>query len=212
MAKITQPAEGDYLPISLEIRPWLKAAYVPGAIFSLPDNGFAMAHSVYWLDVTCTVGDEVWFYTRNLVHTSPEELTAHLEDFLAGEWPGWGLGDMYPDSSLWLTRKTFEQSVWYELELNLNISRVHGAMGDGWRVLFKLDDLDADQVRAFAHDLDRDFAAAQAGIAPDAACVPDGYGTLPFARRINARAYDIISAEYGDRLFDDEIYLKGFEE
>ena len=212
MAKITQPAEDDYLPISLEIRPWLKAAYAPDTIFSLPDNGFAMAQSVYWLDVTCTVGDEVLFYTRNLVHTSGEMLTTHAEAFFAGEWPGWGLGDMYPDSSLALTRKTYEQSVWYELELNLNVSRVFGALGDGWRVLFKLDDLDVNQVRAFLHELEQDFAAARSGHAPDPSAVPDGYGTLPFARRINARAYDVISAEYGAGLFDDEIYLNAFED
>jgi hypothetical protein len=190
----------------------LKAADVPGAIFSLSDDGFAMADSVYWLDVICAVSDEVLFYTRNLVHTSPEELTANVKAFFAGEWPGWGLGDMYPDSSLSLTRKTYEQSIWYELELNLNVSRVHGAMGDGWRVLFKMDDLDVNQARAFVNELDQEFAAARSGIAPDAAGVPEGYGTLPFARRINARAYDAISIEYGDRLFDDEMYLNAFED
>lgn len=212
MAKITQSAEEDHLAISLEIRPWLKAAYEPSTIFSLPDGGFTMAEHVYWLDVTYSVGDEILLYTRNLVYTSPETLTMHLEEFLAGEWPGIGLGDMYPDSSLWLKRQTFEQSFWYELELDLNVSRVFGAIGDGWRMVFKLTELGADQVRAFMKDLDQDFAAARSGIAPDPATVPDGYGTLPFARRLNARAYDVISADYGDRLFEDRMYLDAFED
>ncbi len=38
------------------------------------------------------------------------------------------------------------------------------------------------------------------------------YGALPFTRRINTRAHDVISTEYGDRLFDDEMYLNAFED
>ena len=146
------------------------------------------------------------------MHTSPDSLTEHVEQFLAGEWPGIGLGDMYPDSSLWIKRVTFQQSAWFELELDLNISRVFGAMGDGWRTIIKLTDLEPDQVRTFMHELDQDFAAARSGIAPDPASVPDGYGTLSFARRLNARAYDIISADYGDRLFEEQMYRDAFED
>ncbi len=213
MAKITQPAETDRLPVSLEVRPWLKAAYTPQTIFSLPDGGFTMAHSLYWLDVTCTVGANVLFYTRNLIQPFQDELkAADLEPLFTGEPEGWRLGGMYPDTSLTLKRQTFEQSVWYVLEIDLNVSRVFGARGDEWRVVFKLDEIDVNMARAFLQELEQEFATARSGVAPDPACVPDGYGTLPFARRINARAYDVISAEYGDRLFDDEMYLNAFED
>lgn len=206
-----QPAEDNHLPISLEVRPWLLAAITPGAIFSLPDDGFTMADKVYWLDVTCCVDGEVLFYTRNLIWTEQDTLLANAEAFLAGERPTWGLGDLYPDSSLKLKRESWKDFTWIDLEIDLNLSRVFGAMGDDWRTVFKLTDLDADQVRAFVQELEQDFAAARAGRAPDPASVPDGYGTLPFARRLNARAYDVISADYGDRLFEEEMYLKAFE-
>ena len=212
MARITNPGSVDGLPISFEIRPWLKAAYNPETIFSLPDGGFTMADSLYWLDVTCTAGEEVLFYTRNLVQAFGEFNAAHYEALFAGEREVMGLGDMYPDTSLTLKRQTFEHSVWYVLEIDLNVSRVFGASGDEWRMVFKLDEIDVNMARAFLQELEQEFAAARSGSAPDPAGVPAGYGTLPFARRINARAYDVISAEYGDRLFDDEMYRDAFED
>ncbi len=212
MARITNPGSVDRLPISFEIRPWLKAATSPQTIFSLPDGGFTMADSLYWLDVTCTVGEEVLFYTRNLVQAFGEFNAAHYEALFAGEREELGLGDMYPDTSLTLKRRTFEHAVWYVLEIDLNVSRVFGAIGDEWRMVFKLDEIDVNMARAFLQELEQEFAAARSGSAPDPAGVPAGYGTLPFARRINARAYDAISAEYGDRLFDDEMYRDAFED
>ena len=213
MAKIIDPGSVDRLPITLEIRPWLKAAYDPDISFSLPDEGFTMAHTLYWIDVTCTIGDEVLFYTRNLIQPFQDDWqAADQEGLFTGDFERWGLGDMYPDTFMVLKRETREEYVWYVLEIDLNIARVFGASGDSWRVTFKLDDLDADQARAFLQELEQDFAAARSGIAPDPAAVPDGYGTLPFARRINARAYDVISEEYGAGLFDDEMYLNAFED
>ena len=95
MAKITDPGDSRSLPMSLEVRPWLKAAYSPHTIFSLPDGGFTMANSLYWIDVTCTSGDEVLFYTRNLLQTSQDEFTAAgLEPLFTGEIEGWGMGDI----------------------------------------------------------------------------------------------------------------------
>jgi hypothetical protein len=54
MVKITQPAsdERDSNAISLEIRPWVKAAHSPAVMFSLPDSGGTSADSIYWIDVT----------------------------------------------------------------------------------------------------------------------------------------------------------------
>jgi SAM-dependent methyltransferase len=154
----------------------------------------------------------VLFYTRNLVQVSFGDFSAaDFEPMLAGEQEGWGLGDMYPDTSFGITRRTFEESVWYTLEIDLNVSRVFGATGDDGRMILKMD-ADEAQLRAFAQDLEREFAAARSGAVPDPAGVPEGYGTLPFARRINARAYDVISAEYGDRLFEDEMYRDAFED
>jgi SAM-dependent methyltransferase len=212
MAKITEPGDADHLPIPFEIRPWLKAATDPDIIFSLPDEGFTMAHTLYWIEVIGTVGDEVLFYARNLIQLFEADWqAAEVEGLFSGRFDKWGLGDMYPDSYLTLKRETHATSVWYTWEIDLNLARVFGATGDSWRVTFKVDDLEADQVRAFLQELAQDFASARSGHAPDAATVPDGYGTLPFARRINARAYDVISAEYGAGLFDDQIYRDAFE-
>ena len=214
MAKITQPAsdERNSAAISLEIRPWVKAAYGPAVMFSLPDSGGTSADSIYWIDVTWSVGGLVVFYTRNFIQHFGEFTAQDCEDLIQGKREGIGLGDMYPDSWLSIQRHAGEGGIWYGAEINLNMARVYGAIGDEWRAAFQVDFLDADQIRAFAQDLEREFADAQSGLAPDPAEVPDGYGTLPFARQLNARAYDVISEEYGGDLFDDEQYRIAFED
>ena len=214
MAKITQPAsdERNSAAISLEIRPWVKAAYSPTVMFSLPDWGGTSAESIYWIDVTWSVGGLVVFYTRNFIQHFGGFTALDCEDLIQGKREGIGLGDMYPDSWLAIDRHVGEGGEWYSAEINLNMARVYGAIGDEWRAAFKVDFLDADQIRAFSQDLEREFTAVQSGLAPDPAGVPDGDGTLPFARQLNARAYDVISQEYGAGLFDDEMYRVAFED
>ena len=82
---------------------------------------------------------------------------------------------------------------------------------DELRTVFKVD-VSAEHLGLFWRELGQEFAAVRSGVAPDPATVPHGYGTLPFARQMNARAYDAISADYGDRLFEDEMYRVAFED
>lgn len=212
MAKLTYHRDAPDSPVlALEFRPWVKVADGPLVQLALPVGG-TIAQSVLWFDLAITVNDAPMFYTRNLLQTFEEFRAADFEPLFSGEIERRGIGDMFPDSLISFQRHQFEDGdPHYSVHVNLNLARVYGVPSDEWRAEFSIDLLTADELRSFLQQLEQEFAAVHIGRAPRTDAVPIGFGTLPLARQLNARAYDVIAETWSDDPFEPPLNRAAFE-
>lgn len=174
---------------SLEIRPWVQAAADTAIGFSTA-SGTTGAYSVIWTEIIYAVNDVPLVYLHYPFQDEDIPITSAFHPVLQGQaneycW-------YFPELSLTLRRRDGEKST-FDISLSLDIGvpcdDIVGTSG----VTFWINGVEAETVRAFAHELETQLEDVYQGRHPHPSLVPPMYRSFSFSRQINAQAYDAIT-------------------
>jgi SAM-dependent methyltransferase len=228
MAKIKYVQEAsDDQPESvecIELTPW-RITGTEGQSFCIGSGANFSASGNAWLEIKYSVQDVPLFYTRNFLHDSSgfegfPAIADYFERFLSGEVDRFGFGDMLPETGLLLIREKYtqteldgEESVhhYYNMEIAVDMGAVFGAEAPGTRMIkIELRGIELEEAEQFMRAFMKELEEVTRGIHPDPKVQPDDSG-WSFERRLNTKAYDLISAGYKEDYFDNPRFTTLFD-
>jgi SAM-dependent methyltransferase len=179
----------------------------------------------FWLEIRYSLQEIPLLYTRSILpyydRRDSAILEERLEKFLNDEVPSFGLGDMFPETSIVLSRikssytspdEQTHQSIHYSLKIACDIGVVFGYTGPGMRMLeIALSSVNLEDGERFMRELIHEMNEAGLGHHPDPANLPTGYSDWPFARQLNRQAYDQIANTYQEKYFDNPLIGQAFD-
>lgn len=183
------------------------------------------ASTNFWLEIRYSVQNVPIFYTRNVVSHALGDVCSgqldRLDKFEKDEMPGFGFGDMLPETSIILKRDKHsyqdgnseeQTSISYSLKISADLGAIFGHSSPGERMLdIRLEYIDLDEALCFMRELIRDFEAACQGQHPDPGKLPPGFSDWPLAREINRQAYNRISESYQEDYFSNPLLVEAFD-
>ena len=229
MAKleIIKKLEQEDAPTSvecIEVNVWGRCGH-SGQMFHIGSGTNYNASMNYWLEIGYSVQGLPVFYTRTAIMTDEMliDLTwaERLEKFTQGEADGFSFGDMLPQTSILVSREKHQydetedqqqSSCSYLLKISADMGVIFGQSGPGYRTLDIRLDIELEEGIRFMADLIEEFTRASQGLHPDPSKFPHGHSDWPFARDLNRRAYDKISADYQESYFENDLLTSAFDE
>jgi len=206
---------------TIEVRPWALAG-TSKQHFSVHNGMNFDASTNMWVEIIYMVNGVQLFYTRNFLHLygkpdTPSEYEDRLNRFLQSEWDSCGFGDMFPETSIVLKREKNthgeEVSVWYTLRISADTGLLFNPdNGPGMRSIdigFQFIDLETGV--QFMRDLNREMYSVYDGKHPNPGVLPAHSSNWTFARQLNQKAYNIVSADYQEKYFDNPGFMAMFE-
>jgi SAM-dependent methyltransferase len=228
MAKIEiiKEAEDDSPPSveCLEVLVWGSGGK-RGQEFCIGSGANFVAGGNFWIEIRYALQDIPVFYTRNILsYLGPHDLdglNAELEKFINDEHPGFGFGDMLPETCILLKRNKSSYTsptgetqsfVHYSLKVSADMGAVFGHSAPGERMLdFCLEDIDLETGLRFMRELVHEVSEVSQGRHPDPASLRPGHSDWPFARQLNHQAYNQISTDYQEDYFSNPLLTEAFD-
>jgi SAM-dependent methyltransferase len=206
---------------SLEILVWGSGGTATQE-FVIGSGGNFNASTNFWIEVRYSVQGLPVFYTRNIVSHAwgdvCEGQLARLEEFSKGKEEVFAFGDMLPETSLSLERKTYtyddgegQEHTYVDCGLNIHLDfgAIFGHSGPGERLVEILfPNIELEEGLGFMRELIAGLEAACQGRHPDPGLLPPGFSQWPFVRELNRRSYDKISETYDEDYFEEDPLLK----
>lgn len=208
----------------LEVLVW-GAGGQAGQEFVIGGGSNFNASTNYWLEIRYSVQGLPVFYTRNIVsHAWDDVCSGQLERlarFENDEFPGFGFGDMLPETGLHLKRNKVTHTngyggediyISYSLVVSVDMGAVFGQTAPGVRMFdLRIEDIELEDGLRFMRDLIGDLEAACQGRHPDPGLLPPGFSDWPFARDLNRKAYDQVAVEYQEDYFENPLLAEAFD-
>jgi SAM-dependent methyltransferase len=198
----------------------------PGQEFCIGSGSNFNAAGNFWIEIRYSLNDIPVFYTRSILHylghTDLDDLEGELERFKNDERPGFGFGDMLPETSIYLTRKKTshtwrneeeETYIDYSLTISADMGAVFGQSSPGERMLdIRLTEFELEDGLRFMHELNLELSEVSQGRHPDPAGLLPGFSDWPFTRQLNRQAYDQISTNYQEKYFENPLLTQACDD